>query len=358
MSSQPPPKPLAASSNDDDLDDLDDVISQFASPGQSSAPASSSQAVGNEPETGASDARKVQPAPLPTAATRAGPGTTRPRHNTRVDAAPPSVTPKPGGGLPAMTEEEDELAAEFAKELSKGMESLMREMGAPPPSGGAEGGEIDEEQAKKFKAAWEAMLAEGMDGLMAGGDAPAGESSGSGTASGAGKDDFQSKIRQAQNKLKESESSMKSGAAGDAEPSLEDLLKSIGADGEGGDNEEELAGMLENMMGQLMSKEILYDPLKELCEKYPTYLEENASKLPKPDIERYELQLASVRKIVSVFDEPGYNESDPQTQVKVVEMMSEMQSYGSPPQELMGDLPPGYLGPDGMPQLPEGCNIA
>jgi peroxin-19 len=40
----------------------------------------------------------------------------------------------------------------------------------------------------------------------------------------------------------------------------------------GGENEEELAGFLETMMGQLMSKEILYDPLKELSEKVDSKL--------------------------------------------------------------------------------------
>jgi peroxin-19 len=49
--------------------------------------------------------------------------------------------------------------------------------------------------------------------------------------------------------------------------SLEALLKSLGdlGVGEGGD-ENELAGFLETMMGQLMSKEVLYEPLKELAE--------------------------------------------------------------------------------------------
>lgn len=41
-----------------------------------------------------------------------------------------------------------------------------------------------------------------------------------------------------------------------------------------------------------------------------------------------------------------------------------MQSHGSPPMELMGDIPPGMaLGPDGMPNLGmgegmEGCCVA
>jgi peroxin-19 len=44
-------------------------------------------------------------------------------------------------------------------------------------------------------------------------------------------------------------------------------LASLGESGEGGENDEELAGMLEGMMAQLMSKEILYEPLKELGDK-------------------------------------------------------------------------------------------
>lgn len=40
-----------------------------------------------------------------------------------------------------------------------------------------------------------------------------------------------------------------------------------GEGGEGGENEEELQGMLEMMMNSLMSKEVLYEPLKELGDK-------------------------------------------------------------------------------------------
>lgn len=36
-----------------------------------------------------------------------------------------------------------------------------------------------------------------------------------------------------------------------------------------------------------------------------------------------------------------------------------MQSFGSPPTEIMGDLPPGLnIGPDGVPAMPEGCVVS
>jgi peroxin-19 len=51
---------------------------------------------------------------------------------------------------------------------------------------------------------------------------------------------------------------------------MEALLAQLGV-GAGGldgvESEEELNGLFESMMSQLMSKEVLYDPLKELHEK-------------------------------------------------------------------------------------------
>ena len=48
---------------------------------------------------------------------------------------------------------------------------------------------------------------------------------------------------------------------------LADLdLGGLGADGQG-ENEGEFQAMIESMMAQLMSKDILFDPLKELDEK-------------------------------------------------------------------------------------------
>ena len=40
-------------------------------------------------------------------------------------------------------------------------------------------------------------------------------------------------------------------------------------------------------------------------------------------------------------------------------IVTQMQSFRTPPTEIMGDLPPGFgVGPDGVPQIPEGCCIS
>ncbi|KAG6811334.1 hypothetical protein H0H92_007955 [Tricholoma furcatifolium] len=367
---------------DDDLDDLDDVLDQF-----------NPQASGVPP-----------PTPPPTAAAAAAPSSSgRPRTNTRVDAPPKSA---PGGlglgaGLDSTAEvdDEDEISAAFSRDLAKGMEDLMRQLslgegaagtGAGAGSSGDADGKDgehgnghglmnDDETAKAFKAAWEAMLIQGMDGkghdipgleeflghgLGAGAGEEEGSSStgaGAGAGAGAAKTPFQSKIQQAIDKLRESESSLKdstsksAGAAGaDGLPKeLEALLAAMGGAGAGageGENEEELAGLLESMMGELMSKEVLYEPLKELSESYPGYLANPPEPLSPADHSRYTKQLECVTKILAVFDKPSYSDSDPASKEAVTTLMSEMQGYGSPPAEVMGPIPPGLgLGPDGAP---------
>jgi len=332
---------------EDDLDDLDDVLSQFE-PGQ--AP---------------------PPAPPPTATTKTG--FTRPRNNTRVDARPTSIPGSGDANLGPFSEaDEDALSSDFAKELALGMESLMREIAGEATAGkdaaeGASKGEgiSEEERTKVLKAAWEAMLVEGMDAnLGEGGIAGIAENGGKEKAAAAG--GFQDKIKQAMDKLKESESKFQgSSGPGGAAPtpeSLETLLQSLGdlglGDG-GGDEEKELAGFLETMMGQLMTKEVLYEPLKELSDSFPPYLEKPPAPISEEDMKRFHSQQVCVKKILAVFEKPDYDDNDPEDGKQIVDLMSEMQSYGSPPAEIMGPLPPGL---DGMSQIPgmgeEGCVVA
>ncbi|KAG6910341.1 hypothetical protein DXG01_011409 [Tephrocybe rancida] len=352
--------------SDDDLEDLDDVLDQFT------------------PQT------PGLPPPPPSTATATTFG--RPRTNTRVDAPPKSV---PGGlgqgaGLDSTVEtDEDQLSADFSRELAKGMENLMREisMGAPgqgekgkdkleKKGGDAEGGPMnDEELAKAFKAAWEQMLVEGMDG-MAGNDlagleeflgsesqgpneTKGKESKEKGPAPSATKNSFQDKIQKSLDKMREGESTLKGSTekgAGGPPKDLEALLASLGGDGE---NDEDFAGLMDTMMNELMSKDILYEPIKELADKahgrrdmlqFPSYLANPPAPISAEDRQRYEQQLASVHKILAVFDDPSYNGEDPAVTQNITALMAELQEHGSPPEELMGNLPTGMgIGEDGLP---------
>ncbi|KAI6026653.1 Pex19 protein [Pisolithus microcarpus] len=258
------------------------------------------------------------------------------------------------------------------------MESLMREL--------AENGGLDFDarddvgRDPAISAAWEAMLVEEMDKMP--GAAPASTSTSTASATqqkgssptpstskvgpnkpsaAATGDEFQSRIRDTMDKLKSSESGCKPSTAplptfpGADDPSLAAFLQGLETmEPKDGD---ELTGVLEAMMGQLMSKEVLYEPLKELDEKFPSYLASHTT-LPAEEKERYEKQRSSITRLLAIFEEKNYNDEDAKTREKIAEVMGELQSYGSPPEEIMGPLPPGIaMGADGLPELPERCVV-
>lgn len=116
---------------------------------------------------------------------------------------------------PANEVDEDALASDFAKELAKGMESLMNELGGiekPPTEEDPRSEEEKLEAAKAFTAAWEALLVDGMNGMSEPTGQPLGPdgvkpASISGSSSEP-ETDFAKKIRETMAHLKESESTL------------------------------------------------------------------------------------------------------------------------------------------------------
>ncbi len=103
--------------------------------------------------------------------------------------------------------DEDELTAEFTRELAKGMENLMKELQTEAGISESQG-DSEEERTRLLKAAWEAMLVEGMNG-EGGEDVQQMMGSDYKPKDAGGGADFQSKIKQTMNKLKQSESDLK-----------------------------------------------------------------------------------------------------------------------------------------------------
>ncbi|KAF9238220.1 Pex19 protein [Melanogaster broomeanus] len=264
--------------------------------------------------------------------------------------------------------QDDDLANDFNAELAREMESLFKGLLPDPQSASGSVGpgsgdqnetaEAKAERERAFTAAWEAMLIEGMDGMMS-------ESSNAGAPASSRSpkpkedDDFQSRIRSTMNKLKESESGLKTSPAGaDTFESLLSQLEGMGDLNEAPESEEQLQGVLEAMMGQLMSKDILYEPLKELYDKFPGYLTEHSGTISPEDKKRFDAQIICIKQVLDVFASKDYRDEDAKTREKIVELMGELQTHGSPPEEIMGPLPPGFnMGTDGLPNVPENCVI-
>ncbi|KAE8229650.1 hypothetical protein CF326_g5376 [Tilletia indica] len=304
----PPANPAV----EEDLDDLDDVLDEF-----------------NKSSTTA------KPVPASLAASKSSPATAS--SSTAAAPAPSSDKTKTAAVEDEDEDDEDGMPDLNEDELMRGFEEMMAAMGLGPQ--GAAG----------------ATAAGAGPGAAAGARAAPGASAAAGAGAGAGgaPADFAETIRQTMAKLRESDTNASSsgpsgGADGLGMPSEEELAKIFsalgGAEG-GGEGEPELAGMLESMMGELLSKDILYEPLKELRDKYPEYFASPAaSSISAEDRARYEAQHRFVSEVVAVFEDPAFDngteEEKKAKKAQVQELMDSMQECGQPPKEVVGDMPP------------------
>lgn len=293
------PEDVAANAPDpeeDDLDDLDDVLDSF----------------------------QAKPAAAPTPATAAptssGPG--RPAAAQDVGAAPAG-------------------AEDFTKQIQESMANLMSELDSNPDMQA----EFEKMMSELISAEGGAGGAGGLAGLAglagpAGAQPPpslpkAAPSAATPSTSAGGKKeeaDFQSKILKTMERINASDSTATASTAA-APSSEEDLLaammKELGGGGEGGDGD--FNSMLMNMMAHLTNKEILYEPMKELHDKFPAWMEKNAATQKAEDLERYKTQQTLVGEIVGRFERKGYKDENEDDREYIVERMQKVRYSTSLP---------------------------
>ena len=98
-------------------------------------------------------------------------------------------------------------------------------------------------------------------------------------------------------------------------------------------------------MGQLLSKEVMLEPMQHLHAELPRYLAEKGDSLSPADLHRFRKQEQIIGQILAAYDaEP----SDPD---KVAALMQEMQQCGPPPAEIAGPIA-------GLEGLSGGCVVS
>lgn len=183
-------------------------------------------------------------------------------------------------------------------------ENMMKELGGASAFG-EETGVSSSSTASKAK-------------LSAGAGAPA--------PSAAGEESFQETIKKTMERMQASgQQATAAAAADDSGDILAELMKQMQGSGlEGEGSEEDFSKMLLGMMEQLTNKDILYEPMKELDDKYPEWIEQNKSKTSKDDLARYEDQRVVVREIVAKFEEKTYADSNVADREYIVERMQKV----------------------------------
>ena len=100
-------------------------------------------------------------------------------------------------------------------------------------------------------------------------------------------------------------------------------------------NKGDFDDIVDGMMRQLLAKELMYEPMKNVCERFPVWLAESKDKLTEEDYIRYGTQYQYFQRIVAVY------ENDPDNYRRLQELMTEIQEFGQPPAEIIKDLAPG-----------------
>lgn len=120
------------------------------------------------------------------------------------------------------------------------------------------------------------------------------------------------------------------------EDMLTQLLAGLG-NGEGGDGDFDMSKLLADMLEQLSSKDVLYEPIKDLNDKFPEYLKEKKGQIPDDEHEKYQQQYEVTNQILAVFDAADYDSENLEKREQVNGLLESLQELGNPPTELVGD---------------------
>lgn len=298
--------------DEDDLDDLDDLLDEFS-------------AAKIEPKAAAASATAPTAAPPASSKPAEPKGPTIPTLTTDVPAVDPN----------------DFSEEEFQRQLQAGMAELMGDFD--------EDAKMQEQISNLFKSLGKSGYLDPEDHPM---EFPVGEASSSSQAKANPSADqvaadlsenasFQETIRKTMARMQASgdQATAAAAAEGSEDDFMAEMMKAMkdipGADG----SEEDFSKVLMGMMEQLTNKEILYEPMRELNEKFPGWMEKNGKTLNKEDKERYEEQQRLVAEMVAKFEEPTYKDENVADREYVVDRMQKMQAAGSPPADLVGDMP-------------------
>jgi peroxin-19 len=114
----------------------------------------------------------------------------------------------------------------------------------------------------------------------------------------------------------------------------EEMMLSLMSDFEKMGNKNDSNIVVDNVMKQLLDKDLMYEPMREVCTRFPAYLAENKERLSQEEYIRYGKQYQYFQKIVHVY------ETEPDNFDRLMELMQDIQEYGQPPAEIIKELAP------------------
>lgn len=259
----------------------------------------------------------------PTAPTSSGPGRPAAADVETKSAAAAAPLPAPNLASPVSSAEEEEFAKlmqagmadllgglETSPDMQKQFEQMMRELDNVAASDGPEA-EALRQAAGITKE--DAAAAAASSAAKPGSDAARADSS------------FQETIKRTMERMQESGEAAGAAAASSSksdEDFMAKLLRELETGGGGGDgSDDDFSKMLMGIMEQLTNKDILYEPMKEMNDKFPDWMEKNKGKHSDEDMKRYAEQQTLASEIVAKFEEPDYSDDKVEYRQYIVDRM-------------------------------------
>ena len=237
---------------------------------------------------------------------------------TKIDEKEDS--PKASGpGRPdaqASSEAPVEATDDFGKQLQEQMAALMGEIDETP-----EMRQQIEAMMKQLGAVAEPQSKGKDDAVPKTNETISGPSASSNT-----EESFQETIRKTMERMQASgKQATAAVASDDSEDILAQMLKDMQGSGiDGAGSEEDFSKMLMGMMEQLTNKDILYEPMKELHDKFPGWMIKNKENTKADDLQRYEEQQRLIGEIVGRFERKGYSDDNAADREFIVERMQKV----------------------------------
>ncbi|GAX14618.1 peroxin-19 [Fistulifera solaris] len=105
--------------------------------------------------------------------------------------------------------------------------------------------------------------------------------------------------------------------------------------------------LVESMMQQLLAKDLMYEPMKQVATAFPSWLQEKKSTLSEHEYQQRCQQYQCFQKLVHVY------ETDPTNTTQLMTLMQDVQEYGQPPNDIVQTIAPGLQWDDatGLPKM-------
>eukprot|EP00298_Acanthocystis_sp_HF-20_P024459 c3489_g1_i1.p1 GENE.c3489_g1_i1~~c3489_g1_i1.p1 ORF type:complete len:297 (-),score=106.16 c3489_g1_i1:60-950(-) len=131
----------------------------------------------------------------------------------------------------------------------------------------------------------------------------------------------------------EDESGSGSVSLADDEDLLSNSFSKLFLNGQQNGNESNFDGMVEKMVYQMMEKNVMYDPLKDVSLKYSDWFEsnKNSNEIKKSKMENYRRQYELINKLLNIY------ETTPNDFDKIIPLIDEISNCGPPPNGLIVD---------------------